>query len=173
MIFKGPKSAISNQRGFTFVELLVVIAILGILAAIGMQQVTNHRAKANDAVVIALSKNVLTAVAIDEPPVAPGTSAGPAFGGTLNAVGLPQVEVPDGVSWYILNVNSSGNNQHDIWMFYFAHEKGKRGYYFWIPGDACGAVEDSAAGDGSGNNSDYIFYDEATGAGSYRNSAGV
>jgi prepilin-type N-terminal cleavage/methylation domain-containing protein len=170
MICNGPKSAVSNQGGFTFVELLVVIAILGILAAIGMQQVANHRAKAHDAIVIALTKNVLTAVAIDEPT---GGTAGPAFGGTLTPVGLPQVEVPDGVGWYVLNVNAPGNNQHDMWMFYFAHEKGKRGYYFWIPGDGCGATDDSVAGDGSGNNSDYIFYDEATGAGSYRNAAGV
>ena len=170
MIFKGPKSAVSNQRGFTLVELLVVIAILGILAAIGLQQVANHRAKAHDATVIALTKNVLTAVAVDEPT---GVSAGPIFGGTLTLVGLPQITVPDGVSWNIVNVDSAGNNQHDMWMFFFAHESGKRGYYFWIPGNACGATEDSVAGDGSGNNSDYIFYDEATGAGSYRALAGI
>lgn len=170
MICKGPKSVVSNQRGFTLVELIVVMAILGILAALGMQQVANHRAKAHDAVVISLTKTVLTAVAVEEPTIPP--PAGPSFGGTIN-FGFSQIEVPDNVNWYFVNVNSAGNNRHDMWMFYFAHAGGNRGYYFWIPGDACGAVEDSAAGDGSGNNSDYIFYDEATGAGSYRNAAGV
>ncbi len=73
-----------------------------------------------------------------------------------------------------MNVDAVGTNQHDMWMFYFAHPRGKKGYYFWIPGDACNAVEDSAAGDGTGNASDYIFYDEDTGGGTpYRTAAGV
>lgn len=169
MIFKRPKSAVYNQRGFTLVELLIAIAILGILAGLAIQAAFERKADARDAAVITLVKNLLTAVAIDEPT---GVSAGPAFGGTLAPVGLPEFQVPDGVTWKIDNVAAAGN-QNDMWMFFFAHEAGKRGYYFWIPGDACSATEDSAAGDGTGNPSDYIFYDEATGAGSYRNLAGI
>ncbi len=170
MICNRPKSVVSNQRGFTLVELMIVMGILGILAAIGIQQVSLNRAKALDTQVVALVKNLLTTVAIDEPT---GVSA-TAFGGTLAPVGLPQVEVPDDVTWNIVNVDAVGTNRHDMWMFYLAHPRGKKGYYFWIPGDACNAVEDSAAGDGTGNASDYIFYDEDTGGGTpYRTAAGV
>ena len=171
MIFKGPKSAVSNHRGFTLVELMIVMGILGILAAIGIQQVSLNRAKALDTQVVALVKNLLTAVAIDEPTGVP--PAGPGFGGTLVDIGLPQVEVPENVTWNVVNVPGVGNRK-DMWMFYMAHASGKRGYYFWIPGDACDAVEDSVLGDGTGNPSDYIFYDTDMGGGTpYRTNAGV
>lgn len=169
MIFNRPKSAVSNQRGFTLVELMTVMGILGILAAIGIQQLSEQKAKALDTQVVALTKNLLTAVAIDEPA---GVSA-TAFGGTLATVGLPQVEVPDNVTWNIVNVPGVGN-QHDMWMFWFAHMNGKRGYYFWIPGDECNGIEDSIPGDGTGNSSDSIFYDVDTGGGTpYRTAAGI
>ena len=170
MIFKRPNSAVSNQRGFTFVELITVIGILGVLAAIAIQQINHNRAKALDTTVLALVKNILTAVAIDEPA---GGSVGPAFGGTLEPIGHPEIEVPDGITWNIVNIDAVGTNRHDMWMFYLAHPGGKRGYYFWIPGDNCGATEDSAPGDGTGDRSDYIIYDEATGPGSFRDLAGV
>jgi hypothetical protein len=73
-----------------------------------------------------------------------------------------------------VNIDDVGNNRHDMWMFYLAHPQGKRGYYFWVPGDKCGATEDSDAGDGTGHPSDYIFYDTDVGGGSaYRTNAGV
>jgi len=173
MIFKGPKSAVSNQRGFSLVELMIVIGIFGILASIALQQVSLNRAKALDTKVIAIVKNLLTSVAIDEPPG--GDATGPFVAGTLAPIGLPQIEIPAGVSWSIRNPTPGlGNNQHDMWMFFFAHEKGKKGYYFWIPGDRCGAVEDSVPGDGSGNVSDYIFYDTDSGGGTpFRTAAGI
>ena len=163
-MFNRPKSAVSNQRGFTLIELLLVIGILGILASISVQQLSQNRKKAFDTQVVALVKNLLTAVAIEEPT---GISA-TAFGGTLEPVGLPQVEVPENVSWNIINVTIPGAT-YDMWMFYLAHESGKRGYYFWIPGDACDATLDTG-----GNPSDYIFYDTDLGGGTpYRNNAGV
>ena len=163
MMFNRPKSAVSNQRGFTLVELMMVMGILGMLAAIGLQQITQNRAKALDTQVVALVKNLLTAVAIDEPTGVSSTN----FGGTLEPVGLPQVEVPDNVTWNVINV--SGGASHDMWMFYMAHASGKRGYYFWIPGDACDATLDTG-----GNPSDYIFYDTDLGGGTpYRTNAGV
>lgn len=171
MIFKRSKSAISNRRGFTLIELVIVIGIVSILVSIAVQQFYRNRAKAYDTTVIALVKNLLNTVAVDEPT---GVSAGPSFGGTLAPIGLPQIKVPDNVTWNIVNVDAVGTNQHDMWMFYFAHSEGKRGYYFWVPGDACIAIEDSAAGDGTGNASDYIFYDVDTGGGTpYRTAAGV
>ena len=172
MIFKRPKSAVSNQRGFTLVELMIVMGIFGIIASIALQQVSLNRAKALDTKVVAVVKNLLTSVAIDEP--TGGDAPGPFVGGTLAPIGLHLIEVPAGVTWSIRNLTPGlGNNQHDMWMFFLAHEKGKKGYYFWIPGDRCGAVDDSVAGDGSGNVSDYIFYSEDTGAGSFRALAGI
>jgi len=81
MIFKGPKSAVSNQRGFTLVELMIVMGIFGIIASIAVQQVSLNRAKALDTKVIAVVKNLLTSVAIDEPTA--GDAPGPTVGGTL------------------------------------------------------------------------------------------
>ena len=156
MIFKRPKSAVSNQRGFTLVELMMVMGILGMLAAIGLQQITVNRAKALDTQVVALVKNLLTAVAIDEPTGVP--PAGPGFGGTLKDLGLPEIEVPAGVTWRVFNpqLDPLVDNEHDIWMFYLAHPRGIKGYYFWIPGNACDATVDD-----DGNPSDYIWSDTA------------
>jgi len=93
-MFKRPKSALSNQRGFTLVELLMVIAILGVLAAISLQQLKNNREKSFDRQAQAMIRNVLTYAAIDTPQG--GDTAG--VGGNLAGVGYPGVGIPANVT---------------------------------------------------------------------------
>lgn len=167
---KRSNSAISNKHGFTFVELIMVIAILGMLAAIGVQQISFNRQNAYDSQAGTTLRNLLTVVAIDEPSGNPGDtffSLG-GGGGNLAALGLPNVEVPKGVSWTINNVDSAGNPEHDMWLFWFAHPSGKSGYYFWIPGNECNADLDV-----NGYPSDRIDSNTDTIANSYRNLAGL
>ena len=155
MIFKRPKSAVSNQRGFTFIELLMVIAILGLLSAIALQQLKNNRQSAFDRQAQTIIRNLLTYSAVDEPITdSPGAlldDSGP--GGTSFAdYGYPEVNIPLGIYWRVIN----DEDATDKWMFFFAHPGGKYGYYFWIPGDKC-----NAALDGSGNRSDKLLSDIA------------
>ena len=153
MMFNRPKSAFSNQRGFTLIELIMVIGILGMLSAIAVQQLTINRTKTYDRQAQAMIRNVLTYAAIDTPQG--GDTAGQ--GGSLVGVGYPEVEIPSNVYW------SVDNDGADRWRFYFAHPAGLEGYYFWVPGDAySGSLDD----DGSGNRSDKLFSD--INAASYR-----
>ena len=148
MIFKGPKSAVSNQRGLTFVELLTVIAILGMLAAIGIQQVAHNRAKAHDTNVVSLVKNLLTYAAVDEPVGGQDSTENKP---DLRQVGYPDVQVTDLFEFTI------ANTPQDLWKFTFAHPAGRTGYYFWIPGENCAWTDDN--GDGTGIPSDSIQED--------------
>jgi len=155
MMFNRPKSAFSNQRGFTFVELLMVIAILGVLSAISLQQLKNNREKTFDRQAQAMMRNVLTYAAIDTPQG--GSSAG--VGGNLAGAGYPEVEMPSNVAWSI------DNDVDDRWLFKFAHPGGGMGYYFWVPGDAYTLSLDT---DGFGNRSDKILVNT-----SYRTDLGL
>jgi prepilin-type N-terminal cleavage/methylation domain-containing protein len=143
MMFNRPKSAFSNQRGFTLVELLMVIAILGVLAAISLQQLKNNREKSFDRQAQAMMRNVLTYAAVDTPQ---GFSTA-GVGTNLKDVGFPEVEMPANVNW------SVDNDVDDRWLFKFAHPGGGTGYYFWVPGDAYALSLDT---DGFGNRSDKI-----------------
>jgi prepilin-type N-terminal cleavage/methylation domain-containing protein len=157
MMFNRPKSAFSNQRGFTLVELLMVIAILGVLAAISLQQLKNNREKSFDRQAQAMIRNLLTYAAIDTPQG--GDTAG--VGGNLAGVGYPEVEIPANVTWNIVN------DGDDRWRFWFAHPGGGTGYYFWVPGDAySGSLDDDLAA--PPNRSDKIVANVA-----YRTSAGL
>ena len=148
MIFKGPKSAVSNQGGFTLVELLTVIGILGVLATIAIQQVTVNRAKAHDTNVVSLVKNLLTYAAVDEPVGGQDSTENKP---DLSQVGYPDVQVIDLFEFTI------ANTAEDMWQFTFAHPGGRTGYYFWIPGEACAWTDDN--GDGTGIPSDAIQED--------------
>ncbi len=143
MMFKRPKSAVSNQSGFTMIELLMVIAILGVLSAISLQQLKNNREKTFDRQAQAMIRNVLTVAAIDTPQG--GDTAG--VSGNLAGVGYPEVEIPANVTWNIVN------DGDDRWRFWFAHPGGGTGYYFWVPGDTYTLSLDT---DGFGNRSDKI-----------------
>ena len=144
MMFNRPKSALSNQRGFTLVELMMVIAILGVLSAIALQQLKNNREKTFDRQAQPMMRNLLTYAAVDTPQG--GDTAG--VGGNLAGVGYPEVEVPANVTW------SVDNDVDDRWLFRFAHPGGSTGYYFWVPGDAYGGDLNT---DGFGNRSDKIL----------------
>ena len=160
MKFNRPKSALSNQSGFTMVELLMVIAILGMLSAIAVQQIKVNRENAYDRQAQAMMRNILTYAAVDTPQG--GDTAGQ--GGSLVGAGFPEVEIPGNVYW------SVDNDGADRWRFYFAHPAGLMGYYFWVPGDAyAGSLDD----DGSGNRSDKIFTDPLPASYRFDASSGV
>ena len=159
MIFKRPKSALSNQRGFTMVELLIVMGILGMLAAIGVQQIKFNRENAYDRQAQTMIRNLLTYAAIDEPNPPSGQENQNGIGGNLAVYGYPEVEVPGNVYWTVFNDGT------DRWQFWFAHPGGITGFYFWIPGDAYGGSLDN---DGAGNRSDKLLINAL-----YRPAAGI
>jgi prepilin-type N-terminal cleavage/methylation domain-containing protein len=182
MIFKRPKSAVSNQSGFTLVELMMVVGILGVLASIALMAFTKNREKGFDAQVISIMKTILTTAAIDEPKAQdlsdedgdgntteytdPEAAVDVTEQGTNLAFLGPDfaaITIPNNVYW---NIHNDGNAGEDKWQFWFAHPAGRFGYYFWIPGGASG-VDD----DGDLNVSDRIVWDDADG--SYRNIASL
>lgn len=140
MIFKRPKSAFSDQRGFTLVELLIVMGILGMLVAIGVQQIKFNRENAYDRQSQAMIRNLLTYAAIDEPDPPAGSENQSGTGGNLAIYGYPEVEIPKNVYWNVINDGA------DRWRFWFAHPGGISGFYFWIPGDTySGSLDDDGA----------------------------
>ena len=159
MIFKRPQSALSNQRGFSLIELMMVMGILGMLAAIGVQQIKFNRENAYDRQAQAMIRNLLTYAAIDEPAPPAGQENQSGIGGSLAVYGYPEVEIPGNVYWQIFN------DGVDRWQFWFAHPGGVTGFYFWIPGDSySGSLDD----DGALNRSDKLVSNAA-----YRTNAGL
>ena len=181
MIFKRPKSAVSNQSGFTLVELMMVVGILGALASIALMAFTENREKSYDAQVISIMKTLLTVSAIDEPepdvdadgdydgdPAAGFSSDGQ--GGSLGFLGPEYATISIGrnIYWKIENDGNPDNGGNDLWKFFVANGAGNNGYYFWIPGSSCGVDDDGPPGN---NVSDRIVWDDADG--SYRNIASL
>jgi prepilin-type N-terminal cleavage/methylation domain-containing protein len=152
MMFKRPKSALSNQRGFTFIELLMVIAILGVLSAIALQQLKNNREKSFDRQAQAMIRNLLTYAAVDTPDPPAGQENQNGNGGSLAIYGYPEIEIPGNVYWTVIN------DAKDRWRFFFAHPGGGTGYYFWVPGAAYsfGLDDDEAPPPAGPNRSDKL-----------------
>ena len=160
MLGKKPKcNLLRNQRGFTFVELLMVMGIMGMLAAIAVQQIKFNRENAYDRQAQTVIRTLLTYAAVEEPNPPVGEENQSGIGGNLTIYGYSGAQIPDRVSWQVINDGS------DRWQFFFAHPGGVTGFYFWIPGDSyAGDLDD----DGSGNRSDKLFSDI-----SYRDDAGI
>jgi prepilin-type N-terminal cleavage/methylation domain-containing protein len=121
-----------SQGGFTFIELIMVIGILGMLAAIGVQQLKFNRENAFDRQAQSIIRNLLTYAAIDTPQGGDGMG----HGGSMALFGYPEVELPENVYW------SVDNDDEDRWRFYFAHPGGITGFYFWVPGETYGGSLD-------------------------------
>lgn len=159
MILKKPKSVFSNQRGFTLLELMMVLGIIGILSAIGVQQVKLNRENAQDRQAQTLMRNLLTYAAVDEPAPPAGQENQNGAGGSLAVYGYPELEIPSIVYWKIQN------DGQDRWRFWFAHPGGQTGFYFWTPGFSySGSLDD----DGFGNRSDKLVSNV-----SYRTDVGI
>lgn len=145
---------ISSKKGFTLIELMVTVGIMAVLASIGFKYYQNSREMSYDAQIVSLVRNLLTYAAVDEPQgVQDSTENLP----DLTNVGYPKVSLSDRIEFQIVNTDGSGGEPGDMWQFWFAHPGGRTGYYFWIPGDSCGATDD--AGDGTGIPSDNIQED--------------
>ena len=161
MLFKKAKFHFANPRGFTMVELLMVMGIMGMLAAIGVQQVKFNRENAYDRQAQATMRNLLTCAAVDEPDPPAGEENQNGVSGGFAVYGYTEVELPGNVYWKVLN------DGQDRWRFWFAHPGGQTGFYFWIPGEAySGSLDDDGAA--PPNRSDKIVYNAT-----YRTDAGL
>jgi hypothetical protein len=113
------------------IELLLVVAILGVLATIALRAMTDERRRSYDAQTITFMRNLLTAVET-EPPTHFGLNSG-----QQPLQDYPQLQINPGMSLLIAPPDPDGRYQ-----FFLAHQAGRAGFYFWVPGPDCGVEVD-------------------------------
>jgi prepilin-type N-terminal cleavage/methylation domain-containing protein len=129
MVKNGFHRLSRDTRGFTMIELLLVVAILGVLATIAIRAMSDERRRSYDAQTITFMRNLLTAVETDPP-----THFG-LISGQQPLQDYPQLQLNPGMSLLVQDSNSvDGENKY---QFFLAHQAGRAGFYFWVPGPDC------------------------------------
>jgi prepilin-type N-terminal cleavage/methylation domain-containing protein len=131
MVQDGFPRLCRDTRGFTMIELLLVIAILGVLATIAVRALSDQRMKSFDAQTITFMRNLLTAVETEAP-----KNVGTWSGTQSLTPDYPQLQLNPGMQ-LLIALDGAGRYQ-----FFLAHQAGKAGYYFWVPGPDCGVEVD-------------------------------
>jgi len=132
-----------DTRGFTLIEVLLVIAILGVLSTIAVKVYAEAKRKSYDTQAMAFVRNLLTAVETEAPKDIVGHTY---FGEQYLTPDYPQIQLNAGLQ---LSVQDSGDGRNLI-QFYVAHQAGKLGFYFWVPGPLCTAENDAETEDTDG-----------------------
>lgn len=130
-----------DARGFTLVEVVVSVAILGVLSALAMKVYAENRTKSYDTQAINFMRNLLTAAETEAPTTFMTLS------GEQQLPDYPQLQLNRGMK---LTIQDSGDGENKL-QFYLAHEGGKLGFYFWIPGPQCSVERDQFTTDSALN----------------------
>jgi hypothetical protein len=117
--------------------MVMVMAIIGILSSLGMKVWTENRKKTYDTQCFSLARVLLTRASTELPPDAVAVEN--YSGGTAVAPHYPDVTLNPGMK---LNITHDGD---DRWIFSIAHQGGKLGFQFWLPGFNCTVEDDGTA----------------------------